>query len=104
MDSGGIQVEGGIAFRLKSPREIRRTTTVATAHFPHMFPAQRHLRGDVMIKLDAGAIRLLLGRERNVHRWFFLVSVVEEKHFVAAQPTGEERIPETPERFANPAD
>ncbi len=65
---------------------------------------QFHLRGDMMIKLNAGAIGIISGRERNGHRWFFFVGVVEKQNLLAIQPSREKRIPKLPDGLANPAD
>jgi hypothetical protein len=103
-DSGGVQIESGVALRLQGAGEIRRAAAVTAAYFQNFLTAQRRLGGDVMIKLDAGAIRLVPGRQRKVQRRRFLISVVEEEHVIAEQPPGKERIPEPPKGFANPAD
>jgi hypothetical protein len=58
-DARGIEVETGVAGRLHRARDPRSTATVAAAHFEHVFALQINLRGDVMIKLDAGAVRLV---------------------------------------------
>ena len=84
--------------------EIARPTAMTTAHFEDIFSAQFHLRGDVMIKLDAGAVRFVAGRERDAHRRFFLIGVVEKQNFLAVQPSREKWIPKLPDGLANPAD
>jgi hypothetical protein len=57
-----------------------------------------------MIKLDAGAIGFVRKRQRDIHRWIFFVSVIQKKHFFAAQPSREKRIPKLPDGLAYPPD
>jgi hypothetical protein len=76
--SGGIQIQRRVIFWPKRSRKIRSAAAVAAAHFQNIFPAQINLRCDMMIQLDARAVRLVVRRERNVHRRIFLVSIVEK--------------------------
>lgn len=77
-DSGGIQVQGSVTLRLKRAREVAGATAVPATDFQNIFPPQPHLRGDVMIKLDAGAIGFVFGLQRDAHGRRLFKSVVEE--------------------------
>ena len=101
---GGVQIERGVILRMQRARQIGSSAAVAAAHFQNIFPAQFNLHGDVMIKLDAGAIGFVAGRKRNGHWWFFFVSVIEKQNFLAMQAPREEWIPKPPDGLANPAD
>ena len=100
-DSGRIQIQGGVALRLHCSREVGRSASVTAAYFKNILSPQLQLRGDMMIKLGAGTIHFVFGGERDVHRWFLFVSVVEEQDFFATKSPGEQGIPKPPEGFAN---
>ena len=104
IDSRWVQVERGVMFWLQRARQVTGPTAVAATHLEYIFFAQFHLRGDVMIQLDAGAVRFIAGRERYAQWRLFLVGVVEKQNLLAVQPPREKRIPELPDGFANPAD
>ena len=60
-DPGGIQIQSGVMLRRKGSRKIGGSATVAATYFQDTFSPPRHLRGDVMIKLDAGAVGFVSG-------------------------------------------
>jgi len=97
-----IQVERGVTARFKSARHVSRAATMAATHLQNLFPAQRHLRRDMMIKLNTRAIPLQLRREWNAHRRLFFESIIQEKNSFTTKPPGQERIPKPPDGFANP--
>jgi hypothetical protein len=103
-NSSGVEVQCCVALRLKYARKIGGAAAVAAAHLEYPFPPQRHLRSDVMIKLDAGTIRFVFSLQRDAHRRIFFVSVVEEENFLAAETPGEKRIPQPPDGLANQTD
>src|SRR5271155_5075550 len=103
-NAGGIQIERGVTLRLQGARQVAGAAAVAAAHFEYIFAAQFHLRGDVMIKLDPGAIRFVSLCQRDSHRRFFVVGVVEKENFFAVQPPGQKWIPKLPDGLSNPAD
>ena len=92
-----IEIEAGVARRSERPREPRSTAAMAAANFQNIFPAQIDLRGDVVIELNAGAVRLVRGIEWQRTWRIFLESVVQEQDVVFAQTTREEGIPELPD-------
>ena len=102
--AGGIQVQPGVTFGPQRAREIRGAATVTAAHFQNLFPRQRNLRGDVMIKLDARAIFFIVRREREVHGRLRLERVVQKQNFLAVQPPREKRIPQPPDGLADSSD
>ena len=51
-NSGRIQIQGGVVLRLKCACEVSGSPTVPTADLQNVFPTQRCLRGDVVIKFD----------------------------------------------------
>ena len=103
-NSAGVEVQCCVALRLKSARKVGGSATVAAAHFQYLFPPQRHLRCDMMIKLDAGTIGFVVSLEGDAHRRIFFVSIVEEENHLAAESPGEKRIPKPPEGLANQTD
>jgi hypothetical protein len=56
-----------------------------------------------MIELDAGAIGFVRRIKREGAGWIFLKRVVQEEHLILAEPTGEKRIPELPDRAPHEA-
>ncbi len=76
--SGGIQIQRCVIFRLECTREVTCAAAVTAAYFQNIFPAQINLCGDMMIKLDASAIRFVCWRKYNAHRRLFFVSVIEK--------------------------
>ena len=62
----------------RGAREVRRPTTMPTTYLQNIFPMQFGLAGEVMIKLNASTIRLVLGLQRNIHPRLLFVSVVQE--------------------------
>lgn len=69
-----------------------------------VFAGEVDLAGDVVIELDGGAIRLVVGCQYEVERWVRLVGVVEEKNVVGLEPAGEEGVPKPPDGFADGGD
>ena len=100
-DAGGIQIEPGGARRAQRARQPRRPAAVAAAHLQHGFPPQVRLRRDVVIKLDARAVGLVGGLEREPARRIVLEGLVEKQHLVGAQATREKGIPKRPNRPAD---
>ena len=77
-NSRRIQIQGGVALRLKRARKVSCSATMPTAYLQYVFSTQRSLRGDVVIKLDANAIQFVFRRKRDAHGRFLFVGVVEE--------------------------
>jgi hypothetical protein len=77
---------------------------VTTAHFQHVFVTQIDLRGDVMIKLDAGAVWLVRWIELQTDWRVGFKGVVEKQHLLATQAACEKGIPEPPDGFADSRD
>src|SRR5882724_1703191 len=99
-----IQVQRSVAPGLKSSCNIGGATAMTAAHFQNIFPLQRHLRSDMMIRLDTGAIRFVLRRERDGHGRLLFEGIVQKKHIFTAKTPRKERIPGPPDGFANPTD
>jgi len=97
-----IQINCGITPRFKRARHIFRSAAVTATHLQNLLPTQRHLRRDMMIKLNTRAIPLQLRREWNAHRRLFFESIIQEKNSFTTKPPGQERIPKPPDGFANP--
>ena len=83
-DGDRIQIQRGVVLRLKRAGDVSSATAVTAAYLQDRFSAQRYLRRDMVIELDAGTMRLILRPERDAERRFSFKSVVEEKHaFIA---------------------
>lgn len=76
-DAGGIQVQRGVAPGLPGPCQVTRPAAMAAADFENIFSAQGHLRGDVMIELDARAVGFIAGCQRDAQRRLLFVGVVQ---------------------------
>ena len=103
-DAGRVEIEAGVFRRSLHAGEVGRAAAVAAADFQHLLAVEIHLRADVVIELDARAVRLVLGGERDGHRRVGLKGVVQENHLFAVQPPRQERIPEFPDRLADRGD
>jgi hypothetical protein len=77
---------------------------VTATDFENVFAPRLHLRRDVMIELDASAMRFVRRLQRDVQWRIFFVRIIEKKNFLAVETPREKRIPQPPDGFANPTD
>ena len=65
---------------------------MAATDLQYLFADEIHLGRRAVVELDGKPVGLIGGRQRQGHRRFLLISVIEEQHVVSCEQAAEEPV------------